>query len=276
MSLWTEAAFRTKVMDTLHKAVKDVDPTAKVTTTLDTDISTGAYEALGINGHHLHAAKAWKRYLDIIGISSYPNVFEPAPIRAQLIGQVIAELKAALPGKPAYVLETGYPVQQTRPSQSGAYYTEELQAEYVAKAFAAALEAGATGFFYTGIWGDDTLHHHIVGTAWGRWSAGRSMSSAFRILGPCMERGDVSILQQWNAAQGVHTALSYQPIEGFDHFGNHQAPTGSAWGLTDPEHKALRPAFQSLRDAIGKLTGLEEHLAAINNEISKRHGTTAT
>jgi len=46
LNLWTSAEFQSKVIDALHKAVKDADPTAKTTTMLDTDVSKEAYMVL--------------------------------------------------------------------------------------------------------------------------------------------------------------------------------------------------------------------------------------
>ena len=194
-------------------------------------------------------------------------------MKADTIGTVVAELKKLLPGKPAYVLETGYPVQYSNPSQSGAYYTEALQAEFIEKAFDAAQKAGASGFFYAGVWSDTSLHHHIVGTAWGRWSGGRNTPFAFRVLGPSIERDDVHILKQWVDKEGVHAKLSFALLEGFEHFGNHYAPNGTAWGLVDPVKKVQRQGFAALVKSFAKVKGLEVDLASISNEITKRHGT---
>ena len=182
----------------------------------------------------------------------------------------MSELRLALPGKAVYVLETGYPVQYSHPSQSGAYYTEELQEEFVQKAFTAAEKAGAKGFLYAGVWSDASLHHHIVGTAWGRWSAGRATPFAFRILGPSIERDDTRILAQYKDKY-VHSQLSETPLEGFEHFGNHYAPNGSAWGLIDPARKVARKGFAALVGAYSGIHGNEEEVAAIWNEINKRH-----
>lgn len=274
LDLWTDAGFRTEVIDTLWKAVKDADPAAKVTTMLDTDISKAAYEALGSSGHHVEAAKEWSQYLDILGISIYPNVFEPTPIRSSLIGEVVRELKAAVPRKRIFILETGYPVQLGHPSQSGGYYTEELQTEFVQKAFESSTAAGATGFFYAGIWSDTSLHHHIVGTAWGRWSTGRANPMVYRILAPSIEREDIRVLKEWmqhNDRSLMLEELSEYPIEGFEHFANHFAPLGSAWGLVDETLKALRPSFAALASAFESVQDTADQRKMILNEISKRY-----
>jgi len=239
---------------------------------LDTDISKEGYDALKIEGHHLEKLKAWKKYMDVVGISSYPNVFEPAPVKGSVLKEIVSDIKSAWPGKAVYVLETGYPVQYSNPSQSGAYYTEELQAEFVTQAFAAAIEGGADGFFYTGVWSDGTLDHHIVGTAWGRWSSGRATPMQFRILGPCIERNDVNILRDYGEKHGVHASLSFALLEGFEHFGNHYAPNGTAWGLVDPFRKVQRKGFQALAKAYGGVSDLKGQVASIANEITKRHG----
>merc|ERR1712070_1268804 len=115
---------------------------------------------LGATGHHIEAAKKWGKMLDIIGVASYPNVFEPMPIQPEVVGKVVAEIKRAVPRKAVYVLETGYAVQYAMPSQSGAYYTEEQQAEFVKGAFNSAREAGAAAFFVAGVWSDESLHDH--------------------------------------------------------------------------------------------------------------------
>jgi len=130
-SLWKDMKFVGRVLDTLHRAVKQEDPNAQTTTNFHTDL------------HYKEDILAWHQYLDYIGIDAFPNYLWGYNPTGKILGERVASIIAMGLNKPVVILESGYP---TEPKFSG--FSEARQVQYIHDAVSSACEAGAAGFFY--------------------------------------------------------------------------------------------------------------------------------
>ncbi|MFC1719099.1 hypothetical protein ACFL6S_35935 [Candidatus Poribacteria bacterium] len=158
-SAWTTEEFLTKLIATLHDAVRAEDPDAKIVIVFHTDIHEGIHHDVRpgfINGamlagpyHWTEWLEKWKQYLDIVGIDCYSNYYTADPIYGADIGDRVTTAKGIVPDKPVIVFETAYPTAApdvTLPDPVS--FTEEKQARYVGSAINSAIDSGANGFFY--------------------------------------------------------------------------------------------------------------------------------
>lgn len=128
--LWKDSSFVTSVITTLSKAVRDADPSAKIAVNLHADVPL--WERYVVR---------WEKYVDIIGIDSYPNYLFGAPNLAWVVGIKVRTARL-ITNKDVVVMETGAPSW----SKFGGH-SEERQARYIRDAAVASRKAGAKGFF---------------------------------------------------------------------------------------------------------------------------------
>ena len=133
---WADETFLERVILTLEEAVKAEDPRALVITNFHTDLPEVLHD-------WREALLAWSPYLDWIGLDVYPNYLKGVPVRGEDVAVRVRQARELIrDAKPVLVLETGYP---SGPAGKG--FSEAGQAEYMATASRAAVEAGARGFF---------------------------------------------------------------------------------------------------------------------------------
>jgi hypothetical protein len=128
---WLEAGgFRDDLLNSLNDAVHEEDPKAVTVVNLEADeLGKGAAD--------------YSRFCDVLGLDFYPNYKSPEPVDASVIGRAQGLAKEA--GRPAFVMETGYP---SGPTLLG--YSEANQAKYVGDAMREAFHSDSvTGI---GIW----------------------------------------------------------------------------------------------------------------------------
>lgn len=135
---WWNRAFQDEVIRVLHDAVRAEAPEALTTHNFVTD-----FKVIPRVYSWKEDVRRWARYLDVIGLDTYPNYVFGRPVLGGVVGwRVRAALGLGL-GKPVVVMETGYPV---RPAYR--LFSERGQAEYLTAAFRSAREAGAAGVFF--------------------------------------------------------------------------------------------------------------------------------
>jgi hypothetical protein len=171
---WANWTFLTTLLSTLRDAVKDEEPTARVTTNLHTDVPESVHSLLELPGYFEDAARDWAPYVDVMSLDAYPNMLAAWPVEGSIVGERLTAVLAALrnassslpactgssPSKcavDAFVMETGYPVNHdnasTFPQNSTALpaalaFSYANQATYVQQAALSVLRAGGIGFFY--------------------------------------------------------------------------------------------------------------------------------
>lgn len=135
---WLDFGYLTAIMDVLSRAVRTEDPTALTSHNFLTQwrVIPGIYD-------WRKDVKRWHRYLDIIGVDAYPNYLFGLPSRGAALAKPVRRAVEIAEGKPVMVLESGYPV---KPRHRG--MSEARQAEYACDVLPAAVEAGASGFYY--------------------------------------------------------------------------------------------------------------------------------
>lgn len=156
---WSDEKFVTKLIATLHDAVRAEDPEAKIIIAFHTDIHEDIHHDFRpgfINGavlagpyHWTEWLEKWEQYLDIVGIDCYSNYYAADPVYGTDLGDRVAAAKKIVQDKPVIVLETAYPT--AAPGvvlPDPVAFTEEKQAQYVGDAINSAIENGADGFFY--------------------------------------------------------------------------------------------------------------------------------
>ena len=139
-SAWNDWDFLTRLLATIHQAVKDADPEAVTFMNFHTDIPPRINHLLRQPDWTL-AVRRWKDLMEVIGFDSYPNYYLAEPVRGALIGERIRQIQAAAPGKPVFLVEVDYP---SGPAVRG--FSEEHQAEFLRESYDAARRAGAWGY----------------------------------------------------------------------------------------------------------------------------------
>ncbi|NUN12596.1 MAG: hypothetical protein HUU55_03050 [Myxococcales bacterium] len=150
-SAWADWFFLTELLSTLRQAVLDADPHAQVTTNFHTDIHAEINYFFDLPSW-TEAVTQWAPLLDYVSIDAYPNYYQAAPPKGEVVGERVASTLAAGQGKPVFIMETGYP---TGPAELG--YDEENQAAFMVTALESAKAAGAVGFYW---FGTQTLDSH--------------------------------------------------------------------------------------------------------------------
>ncbi len=186
---WSNTAFLTDLIATLHDAVMAEDATAQVVIAFHTDIHENIHHdpmaAIFVGPYHwTEWLEIWEPYLDIIGLDCYPNYYGADPNYGAEVGERVDIAREMAPDKPVVVFETAYPVPApgvTLPEPME--FTEEKQNEYVSDAISSAIEYGASGFFYfaakcTGVYDNYTAQD----------------LAALRIIGPAFHDGDADAI----------------------------------------------------------------------------------
>ena len=167
-NLWQDegsGGFQDKLWRVLVDAVRQEDPTAKLTSPL----------------HMLNMMKGLQRFapdLDIVGINVYPNDFFAAPVMGFSVGEMVWATRRALMGlgtingvnmanKDVHVTETNYPGIIPDPSPDApngsslstnlSYFSWGRQSTYMNDALQTSLANGAKGFFWWGFLDHDSM-----------------------------------------------------------------------------------------------------------------------
>jgi hypothetical protein len=135
---WFDSGFLTAIMEVLSRAVREEDPTALTSHNFLTEV-----RIIRDFFDWRNDVRRWLPFLDIVGVDPYPNYLIGWPSRGRAVGKRVRQAVEVAEGRPVMVLESGYPV---RPWYRG--MSEARQAEYACDAPAAAVEAGACGFYY--------------------------------------------------------------------------------------------------------------------------------
>ncbi|MBU1669728.1 MAG: hypothetical protein KKF41_03140 [Actinobacteria bacterium] len=135
---WLDSGFLTAVMEVLHRAVRMEDPGALTSHNFHCQwrIIRGVYD-------WRRDVKRWSRFLDVVGVDSFPNYLWGWPQLGRRVGAKVAQAVGIARGRPVMVLESGYPV---RPRRRG--MSESGQADFVREALEATVDAGGSGFYY--------------------------------------------------------------------------------------------------------------------------------
>lgn len=143
-SHWGRFPFLTTLLETLARAVRDADPSARVLTNFHASVHPNIDRAVSVPTWDLALAR-WRHALDWIGLDVYPNIYRARPISSDVVGDTVATALPLANGRPVLVIETGYP---TGPTELG--FDEASQDVYLREAFEQARAAGASGFFWYG------------------------------------------------------------------------------------------------------------------------------
>jgi len=143
-SHWGRFPFLTTLLETLARAVRDADPSARVLTNLHTSVHPNIDRAVSVPTWDV-ALLRWRDTLDWVGLDIYPNIYRSSPISSDVVGATVARALPIANGRPVLVIETGYP---TGPSGLG--YDQARPVRYLRESFEAARAAGAAGFFWYG------------------------------------------------------------------------------------------------------------------------------
>jgi len=149
-SAWANWDFLTRLLQTLHQAVKDADPQAKTFMNFHTDIPPKLSRFLR-DPDWLEAIDRWKDYMEIIAFDAYPNYYSPEPVRGEEIAKRIEQIREIVGNKPIIIAEIDYP---SGPVERG--FTPEKQAEFLKASYQSARKAGASGYFKLAITGPDS------------------------------------------------------------------------------------------------------------------------
>ena len=155
--LWADESpdgFQQKVWNILRDAVRQRDPSAKLST---------VFHILDI----VEGLQRFGRDVDIIGVNCYPNLGFATPVMGFVVGEMVWATRRALEGlqsispqyrwkdKEVFVTETNYPAKyESDPpsditlSDDRRYYSYKRQKEFMQEAIETAAECGAKGFFW--------------------------------------------------------------------------------------------------------------------------------
>lgn len=234
--IWGNWTFLTELLQTLRDAVKDEDPTAKVTMNFHTDIPEVIHATLHLPGFYLDAVRSWSSLLDVISIDAYPNMFVATPLGSGNVSQrVAATLAAVNHTQEVFVMESGYPVNADNNTNAPLVFNFSLasQAQYAADCVREVQAAGGSGFFYFKF----TPTPGMQPPPGGYTAEDNSMFAAIRNF---MWSNDEAVLIEWLLEPGslteVLTRASYFMGE----------PDRAGWGVFD-ENGSERPIFDALK-----------------------------
>jgi hypothetical protein len=250
---WWDWNFITELMETLHAAVKDEDPTALTTLNFHTDIhpnfhyTSGTTECVAAlctaSPDFVGAATEWAHLLDIIAIDAYPNYYRASPVYGTDVGERIRRLKRALLHKPVIVMETGYPVAADETAGPALFqFTRERQAQYMRDALRSTIEAGGEGFFVFGAW--SSTGATLVDNA----TDGELIRIA--LLGEAFRDGNAS---------PVLSMLLQDRTFLYDRLPDLLQRVEAGWGLLEPDG-TKREAFYALREEFSYIQPTDLHL----------------
>ena len=136
---WAPWRWLTRVLTTLHDAVRREDPRALTTHNFSCDTPS------------LHPVYSWKRdvdrwlpYLDWVGLDQYPNYLRGRKNRGAALGALVARVRERVQAdKPVWILETGIPA---APERKG--FSEDLQRDYYQAVLESVEGAGGAGVLF--------------------------------------------------------------------------------------------------------------------------------
>ena len=227
-SAWQSWQFLTDLLHTLSRAVKTEDPDAMTAVNFHTDIPAGINQGFLLPSWP-EAIRRWAGYIDIVGMTAFPNYYDPDPVRGEVLGERVIEAMEMGCHRPVVILETGY---TTGPEERG--YSEAGQAVYIQEAYESALNAGAQGFFLFGIKTSDSHNVEITPE-------------------------DVENLEHLTGLfeQGNFLPLLSFALQNFDYIKNHFVHVlwsiESYWGLIRPDgtHKPGWVVYHDIADQAG-------------------------
>jgi len=146
---WARWDFLYGVMRTIRDGIKTEDPDAIVTTALYTDVPDELHKRTGTKTWR-EALVDWWGYVDIIGLSSYPNIIQGLPILGETVGQRIAQAIPLARGKTVFIIDSGY---ASGPEES--QFSEANQSIFIEEATDSVIANGGSGFFYSTLYSCD-------------------------------------------------------------------------------------------------------------------------
>lgn len=153
---WRDFKFLTRLIETLHLAVKDEDPSLLTTMNFHTDIPLLIHERLKLVNPY-DSIKAWEKYLDIVSFDSYPNYYVANPLRSNVLDEVFTKIKLVT-SKPVLIMELGYPVARNISQHPPEHqYTEQNQALFIRESFQICKKHNCAGYIYFGTWASEGI-----------------------------------------------------------------------------------------------------------------------
>jgi len=180
----TSDKFQWQVWRTWVDAVRQEDPTAKVSTALHMLNMQYGLETFGPD-------------CDIISVNVYPNEIFATPVMGFAVGELVWGVRRALKGmgwehKPVWITETNYPgvidnnAEEppigTTLENNLTWYSYGRQAKYMRDAIESAAENGAKGFFWWHFLDSDSAYHSFFPwTGYGSLIIGNSNPPQFKV-----------------------------------------------------------------------------------------------
>jgi GH35 family endo-1,4-beta-xylanase len=119
--VWFSRSVQTRVIEIIHRAVKQEDPEAITAHNFMIPLNTIPYLYT-----YKSQLKKWDKYMDIVGVDPYPNFMNGDLKNTEKeFNRIIKEVKDQGVTKPIYIMETGY---SAKPAIRG--FSEERQKEY--------------------------------------------------------------------------------------------------------------------------------------------------
>jgi len=221
-SAWADWDFLTKLLETLHRAVKDADPEALTLMNFHTDVPD-RISRLGHAPGWREAVRQWKGDMEIIGFDAYPNYYVADPVRGAKVGELVRMIRVAAPGMPVWGIEVDYP---SGPAERG--FTPEKQAQFLRESYRAARAAGAAGYFKFCVTGPE--RHETEITA-------RDLEALAKVV-PLWEQGRLGALFRWAIVRPRYIQYHFldvmRTVEGY-------------WGMVTPDG-GPKPAWQVMQE----------------------------
>ena len=180
----TNDYFQWQVWRTWVEAVRQEDPTAKVSTALHMLNMQYGLETFGLD-------------CDIISVNIYPNELFATPVMGFAVGELVWGVRRALKGmgwehKPVWITETNYPgvinsydeepPAGTTLENNLSWYSYGRQGKYMQDAIESAAENGAKGFFWWNFLDSDSAYHSFFPwTGYGSLIIGNSNPPQFKL-----------------------------------------------------------------------------------------------
>jgi len=258
---WSDWGFVTAALRTLSQAVKDEQPGDQVCLALNTDQPPSVTATFGRNplfaGAHA-SIMDWPEALsfwlddtsiqaDLIGIDAFESQGTKDPHCYDRLKKRIETAVERGRARPVLVASLGCP---SGPEEMG--WTEAYQATYVGEAVRAAVDGGATGFFYFNVWTPD--RHSVAITPLDQ----RVVERTRRVFAGAWDKTEAAFMAELSLSMlwlGGELATAGDSRDAVTYLRSHFFPvleTAEAyWGLVRPDgtHK---PSFRVLQEAIGK------------------------
>jgi hypothetical protein len=237
--VWGNWTFLTELLTVLRDAVKDEDPSARVTMNFHTDVPQVVHEILDLPGFYLEAVTNWSYLLDVIALDAYPNMFVASPLGCSNVSDRVRLVMGLVKsqGKSVFIMETGYPVNADNNTAAPAAlnFTVEAQAAYAAGTVDAVRNVGGAGILYFKFTESDGMQPPLGGYTSGD-------TSLFNEIREFLWTNNAVSLIEWLLEPGdleeVLTRASYFMGE----------PDRAGWG-TFEMNGSPRPAVAALKQA---------------------------